>query len=86
MKIWVITYDEVCDFENFPQRPIAFKDESEARKMMERIKEDILSDYADNLQDDDWVFDESADCLEVYEDGRYSENHFSAVLNEIEVQ
>ena len=83
--IWIITIDEVCDYEEFGQRPQAFEKEEDARAMLERFKKDIKSDYADELNDG-WAYDEGRNFVEVYNDGWYSQDHYSVHLYEIELQ
>lgn len=83
-KVWIITIDEVVDYENFGQRPQAFEKEEDARAMMERFKADIKEDYAKELEEG-WVFEAGRNYCEVYDEGWYSQNHYKVSLNEVEV-
>lgn len=84
-KVWIITIDEVCDYEKFYQSPMAFKNEDAARKMLARFKEDVKTDYADELKEG-WVYKDGQNFCEVYNDGWYSQDHYRAELHEIELK
>lgn len=86
MKIWVITIDEVYDYENFKHTPIAFSKEAEARKELDTFRKGIKTDYKSELEEDHWLYEDGEDYCEVYEDGCYAQNHYSVRLNEVELK
>ena len=83
-KVFIITIDEVYDFERFNHNPRAFKTEEGARKAFEDLKKEARENYKDELSDDTyWTVEEYTDSFEIYEDGRFAENHFTASLTSL---
>lgn len=84
MKVYVIIMDEVYGFENYVHTPEAYLNKETALKALDDWKDDLKADYADELEDG-WVYEDGEMYCEVYEDGNYSENHYTIYLKEVEV-
>ena len=85
MKIWVITIDEVYDYENFPHDPIAFSNEKDAKEQLDTFRQGLKKDYESELESN-WLYEDGERYCEVYEDGCYGTNHYSVRLSEIELK
>ena len=83
-KIWVIVIDEVSDYVDYNHKPKAYSKEEDARKEFESLKEEMKSDYKDELKDG-WCLDEGRNSCEVYNDGWYAQDHYSIHLYDVEV-
>ena len=84
-KIWVITIDEVSDYESFRCCPIAYEKEEDARKALDRFRKSIKEDYADELADG-WDYDERVNWVEVYNPDNYAMDHYTVMLNCVALQ
>lgn len=84
-KIWVITFDEVSDFENFRNCPCAFEKEEDARKALAQYKKSIKEDYAEELEDG-WEYDERDYWVEVWNSVSYARDHFAVLLSCVDLQ
>ena len=81
MKIYVIVTDEVYDFENFDHKPIAFTKRELAEKEMDAIREGVKEEFENDFD----TFVDGKDGFEMYNDGCYSEGHYSATIYEIDL-
>ena len=57
-KVFVLTFSDVADFENYPKAPFVFEKKEDALSAMKSYKEDFLKDI-----DSDWVVEEGEMCL-----------------------
>ena len=80
MKVFVITISDVCDFSHYPHDPIVYEKREDAIARLEEIKEDAKADA-----DDDYEIEEDETHIDIWESGRYAENHYTATIDEIEV-
>ena len=85
-KIFVVVIDEVCDMESYSHKPFAYDTEDKAKAKINELHEQILSELGSDFENDDWVDESKEDAyVELYVDGRSSEDHYSAVIYEVEV-
>lgn len=84
-KIWVITIDEVSDYENFQNCPFAYRNEEDARKALQRFKDSIKEDYAEEIEDGGWTYQEGEYWVEVYAD-YYAQDHYFVKLSCVDLQ
>ena len=52
-KVFVLTFSDVADFENYPKAPFVFEKKEDALSAMKSDKEDFLKDI-----DNGWVVEE----------------------------
>ena len=76
-KVFVLTFSDVADFENYPKSPSVFEKKEDALSAMKSYKEDFLKDI-----DNGWVVEEDEMSFSAYIDGRYAENHFDIIIYE----
>lgn len=84
MKLYVITIEEVFGGDSTHHQPIIKKSIEEANQAMQKLYNENKLYY----EGDTFVIDEfipGSDCFEMYENGYYSQNHFSAILDVIEI-
>jgi len=84
-KIWIITVDEVIDYEDSQIPPVAFKNESDARKEFERLKNEIKEEYAEDIEEEYVSCNEDENWIDIYGDS-YAEEHYFAKLYCVELQ
>ena len=76
-KVFVLTFSDVADFENYPKSPSVFEKKEDALSAMKSYKEDFLKDI-----DNGWVIEEDEMSFSAYIDGRYAENHYDITIYE----
>lgn len=79
-KVFVLTFSDVADFENYPKSPSVFEKKEDALSAMKSYKEDFLKDI-----DNGWVVEEDEMSFSAYIDGRYAENHYDITIYECRV-
>ena len=79
-KVFVLTFSDVADFENYPKSPSVFEKKEDALSAMKSYKEDFLKDI-----DNGWVVEEEEMSFSAYIDGRYAENHYDITIYECRV-
>ncbi len=84
MKLYIITIDDVFDFEGFHTSPIVRTSEKEARKELNRLFRSAKETLKDALGSS-MAIEKSKDCFDIYYDGSWSNTHYAAVINCIEV-
>lgn len=85
MKVYVLTVDQVYDFECCELVVETFSNKADALRRLLWYTED---DKKNNAIPNEWRIDEDIDKMFYvsYEDGRYSENHYEAIVHECELQ
>lgn len=83
MKLYVIIQDEVFDLENFSHEPIIKLTKKEAQKEMRELGRQAKSEFKDSFHHP--VYESSDMCVELYEDGRYCESHYSVAIFVVDV-
>ena len=78
--VWIITFDEVCDFEAYDHNPLVFRDEAEARKELEVYKKSLQEDYKEDIEEEYVVYYEDKNSAEVYGD-EYAREHYRIRLS-----
>lgn len=80
MKVFVLVFENVCNFEVYNCEPRVFSNKERAKEMLRNAYEDA---------DDDLPNEYIRECREeeclIYEDGRYSENRWVGTMYEIEI-
>ena len=84
-KIWILTIDEVCDYENFLNAPRAYRNEKDAREALQSFKKGLREDYAEDIEDGYVTYEEGAAWAEVYGD-EYSREHYTVRLFCVDLQ
>lgn len=81
-EIWVITIEEVSDYENFVTAHQAFEVFEDALKRFQELTEDIKEDYAEELEDG-WEIDEAPKMVDVYDPDNYAKDHYTIRLQAV---
>ena len=87
-KVFVLTFSDVADFENYPKAPFVFEKKEDALSAMKSYKEDFLKevDVENDAKDDGgWVVEDGKMSFSAYIDGRYAENHYDITIYECRV-
>ena len=84
MKLYIITIDDVFDFENFHTQPIVKTSIKEARKELGRLFRSAKETLEDHLGDD-MAIERNENGFDIYNDGSWSETHYAATIDCIEV-
>ena len=79
MKLYIITIDDVYDFEGFAHKPIVCLTKKEAQAELARIKREAKKDC-----DFDTV-DSSPRSFSMYNDGTWGTSHYDAIIDVVEV-
>ena len=82
MKVFVITIDDVYDCATNSHAPEVYADGEKAKS---RLK-DLYDIVKDDMDGDEYIHEVSESEISIYEDGRYSENHYTAHISEVEVK
>ena len=84
-KVWIITIDEVYDFDNYEHAPIAYRNEKDAREALQVFKDGMKEDYAEDIEDGYVTYDEDEFWAEVYGD-EYAREHYTVRLSCVDLQ
>ena len=81
MKVYVLSYEDVSiDFYN------SFVKVFKTKKLAKKEFESFIKDINDNIDSYEYMtIEENVDSFEMYENGRYSENHIFIRIEEKEV-
>lgn len=84
--VYVVTINEVNGFDDYLHSPKVFSKREDAVLYLKNSYEETCDEYGIGLEEDDtFVSEFSETCASIYEDGRYSENHWSITLDEVEI-
>ena len=81
MKLYIITFEDVVNGGSNHTKPIVKKSIEEARKELNDLYESQMKLYGGFFDH----FEKSENCFEMYEEGYYCHNHYSAVIDEVEI-
>ena len=79
-KVFVLTFSDVADFENYPKSPSVFEKKEDALSAMKSYKEDFLKDI-----DNGRAAEEHEISLSASPAARYAENHYDITIYECRV-
>ena len=79
MELYIITIDEVFDFEGFQHKPLVFLTENGARAEFDRLVREARKEYPD------FTVDKGKRSVSIYEDQSWSKSHFDVVIDEVDV-
>ena len=82
MKIFVITIDEVFDFVKYEHAPVVCFSMKDAKKELSDIFKEAKKEYRGK----DTTIERGKKSFSVYADHSWSESHYEAVINEVEVE
>lgn len=88
MKVFVLTIDEVYEYEGFSHKPMVFTNKDKALDALYELYEDTKKELAEN-GDDDWMEDDykkGDSCFSLYPDGYWGTSHYDARVDEVEVE
>lgn len=81
MKLYIITIEDVLDDNSNHVAPIVKKNLKDARKELNGLYKSKRKLYGDCFD----CFEKSENRFEMYEEGYYCHNHYSAVIDKVEV-
>ena len=80
-KIYIISFSDVDDYNEYQHPPRAFANADDAIKELNELYED-----AESQLPTDWKRVKTDGTFEIYLDGEYSCNHYSTWISEVEVK
>lgn len=80
-KVYVIVIDEVYDCCNYPHKPEVFSELENAKKRLDDIYNGACNEF-----DDSYTTERTETSVDIYIDGEYSTDHWSATIHEVEVR
>ena len=83
MKVYVLTIDEVYDYEGFHHPPRIFTDKQKALDALHDTYIDVKKEF-DDWEEDDYT--EGDTCFSMYPDGEWGTSHYDARVDEVEVE
>lgn len=82
MKVYVLTIEEVCDYDQVKQKPQLFYTSDDARAELKKCRDTLL----ESIQGLTWLIEtDDDDSFLAFELGREAANRFSACISECEV-
>ena len=81
MKLYIITIEDVFNGNSNHTKPIVKKTIEEARKELDELYVEQVKLYGDSYD----CFEKSENCFEMSEEGYCCQNHYSAVIDEVEI-
>lgn len=88
MTIYVITINELNDFEPFHHTPMAFMSHDKAKARLRRLHEEAVQDNKD--LGNDWVEDEEftdkSECFSMYPEYEWGTSHYDVAIHEVKVE
>ena len=88
MKVFVLTIDEIYEYEGFSHKPRVFTNNDKALDALYELYEDTKEELSKN-GNDDWVeddFKKGDSCFSLYPDGYWGTSHYDARVDEVEVE
>ena len=80
-KVYVIVIEEVDDCCNYPHEPVVFSKLEDAKEHFEHLFQ--MTKKLFNVED--YTTERTETSVEIYKDGYYSTDHWSATMYEVEV-
>lgn len=80
-KVYVIVIEEVWDCCNYPHEPVVFNKLEDATKHLNDIYNSACYEF-----DNSYTTERTETSVEIYKDGYYSTDHWSATIHEVEVR
>ena len=80
MELYIITIDEVFDFEGFQHKPLVFLTENGARAEFDRLVREARKEYPD------FTVDKGKRSVSIYEDQSWSKSHFDVKIDVVDVR
>lgn len=88
-KIWVVTIEEVCEFESRYTSPSVFRKEEDARMYFEKMKAEFRSEYEVDFEGE-WeqnIFEtEQRTEVEIYSERSYASDHCIIRLSKVDLK
>ena len=81
MKLYIITIEDIYDYDSEHHDPIVRTNLREARKVLTQLYRSGKEIYQDSYD----TFEKSRNCFSMYTMGTYGESHYSGVINVIDV-
>jgi regulator of replication initiation timing len=82
MKLYIITIEDVYDGVSEHTSPIVKTSIEEARQELDNLWSKANQLYPDQFD----IYEKSDNCFEMYEEGYYCQNHYGAVIDEVEIE
>lgn len=86
-KVYVVTINEVSEFEQFDHDPIVYDNREAARALLKKAKEDAIADYCDEEDNGMAIDADLEDYFALYScDEGWSHTHYEVQVTECEIQ
>lgn len=80
MKLYIVSVDEVFDFEGFWHKPLVFLTEKGARAEFNRLVRKARKEYPG------FTVDKGKHSVSIYEDQSWGKSHFDVIIDEVNVK
>ena len=80
-KVWVVLKNEVWDGETWDNIVGVYRNEADAERALQNVKDEIYKDWKDQLIDED-----SVKSFYAYRDGEYDQFHVNLYMEHVELQ
>lgn len=84
--LYIITIDEVYDFQGFSHKPQVFKEKADAMKTLRELRENAKAELADECNDEDYWSEVTSESFSIYPEGEWGTTHYDARIDEVEVE
>lgn len=81
MKLYIITVEDIYEFDSEGHEPIVRTSKKEARKVLNQLYRSGKECYQSQYD----TFEKDKDSFSMYEDGRFGEGHYCASITTVEV-
>ena len=86
-KVFVLTINEVSEFEQFDHDPVVYESREEARALLAEAKEEAISDYIDEDNPVCVIDKDTPDYFSLYnEEEGWSHTHYEVSITECVIQ
>ena len=86
-KVFVLTINEVSEFEQFDHDPVVYESREEARALLAEAKEEAISDYIDEDDPVCVISNDKPDYFSLYnEEEGWSHTHYEVSITECVIQ
>ncbi len=91
-KVYVVTINEVSDFEQFDHTPVVFSKREDAEKYLAQAKKEAIEDYEPDDKGESeeecgmCISADQPDYFALYEGNSWSETHYEVTIDECEIQ
>lgn len=84
-KVFIIAISEVCDMCEERHKPLAYDTLEKAKNKIKELHDEAYSAFDSEFRKNDFTDESTDSSVEIYVKGRYCEDHYSAIIYEVDV-